>query len=154
MKDLGTVGTDPCSNARAINSQGQIVGSSSDCSYPLHAFLWEKGGPMVDLNQLVESGSGFQALIAYNINDRGEIAGTGVPPGCDNIDTCGHLFLMIPCDENHPGECEDNSMIEVGPLSVPIVARSGKVNQGSDSRAHPSRQLRNGLVPRCYQPER
>jgi probable HAF family extracellular repeat protein len=139
MKDLGTVGSDPCSNARAINSHGQIVGSSSDCSYPLHAFLWEKGGPMVDLNQLVESGSGFQALIAYNINDRGEIAGTGVPAGCDDIDTCGHLFLMIPCDEDHRGECADNSMIEVStPQASATMARyPAAAKQGSESPLRP-----------------
>ena len=155
MKDLGTVGTDPCSNARAINSHGQIVGSSSDCFYPLHAFLWEQGGPMVDLNQLVESGSGFQVLIAYNINDRGEIAGTGVPAGCDNIDTCGHLFLMVPCDENHPGECEDNSMIEVGaPISAPLGDRRPQAKQPGESRDQRSIQLRYGLMQRHYEPER
>ena len=115
MKYLGTVGSDPCSSARAINLHGQVVGSSSDCTNPLHAFLWEPNEPMVDLNSLVKTRSGFQMLIAYNINDRGEIAGTGTPAGCDSVDTCGHLFLLIPCDDNHRGECEDNDM--VGPVS-------------------------------------
>jgi probable HAF family extracellular repeat protein len=149
MKDLGRVGSDPCSNARAINSSGQIVGSTSDCSYPLHAFLWEQGGPMVDLNGLVQSNSGFQVLIAYNINDRGEIAGTGVPAGCDNIDTCGHVFLMIPCDDNHPGQCADNSMIEVASpqTSTPTVVRPAAGKQGSESPVRPIDQLRNRLVP-------
>ena len=113
IRDLGQVGTDPCSKARAINSQEQIVGSGSDCvGHPLHAFLSENGGPLVDVNTLVSPPSTFTALIGYNINERGEIAGTGVPAGCDRVDTCGHVFLMIPCDENHPGECRDYSMIE------------------------------------------
>ena len=56
MTDLGTVGTDPCSRASAINSNGQIVGGSSDCTTFLHAYLWENGGPMIDLNTLVAPG--------------------------------------------------------------------------------------------------
>jgi probable HAF family extracellular repeat protein len=112
IQDLGVVGTDPCTNARAINSHEQIVGSGSDCVHPLHAFLSEDDGPLVDLNTLVSEGPDFQVLIAYNINERGEIAGTGVPAGCDRVDTCGHVFLMIPCDENHPGECRDYSIVE------------------------------------------
>ena len=132
MKFLGTVGSDPCSNARAINAHGQIVGSSSDCHYPLHAFLYESGEPMVDLNALIPSSAGFQALIAYNINDRGEIAGTGVPAGCDNIDTCGHLFLLVPCDENHPGVCENNAMLDVpaSPRAIPTAISKHKPSLG------------------------
>ena len=113
IHDLGQVGTDPCSKARAINSHEQIVGSGSDCvGHPLHAFLSENGGPLVDVNTLVSPPSTFTALIGYNINERGEIAGTGVPAGCDRVDVCGHVFLMIPCDEHHPGQCSDYSMIE------------------------------------------
>jgi probable HAF family extracellular repeat protein len=137
MTDLGEVGSDPCSNARAINSSEQIVGSSSDCTNPLHAFLWEQGGPMVDLNTLVRSNSGFQVLIAYNINERGEIAGTGVPAGCQpaDIDTCGHVFLMIPCDQGHRGECEDDSMIEaeISQDSSPRVRHPMTTKRGSES---------------------
>jgi probable HAF family extracellular repeat protein len=132
MKFLGTVGSDPCSNARAINAHGQIVGSSSDCSYPLHAFLYENDGPMVDLNTLVKFSSGFQMLIAYNINDLGEIAGTGVPSGCNNIDTCGHLFLLVPCDENHRGECESNAMLDVpsSPRITPTASSKHRPSVG------------------------
>ena len=109
---------------------------------------------MVDLNELVQSNSGFQVLIAYNINERGEIAGTGVPAGCDNIDTCGHVFLMIPCDENHRGECEDNSMIELASpqTSAPIAAYPRTMKQGSESPVHPIDQLRDRM-PRYHIPD-
>ena len=96
IRDLGQVGTDPCSKARAINSQEQIVGSGSDCTHPLHAFLSEDGGPLVDVNTLVSPPSTFTALIGYNINERGEIAGTGVPAGCDRWTVCGHLLPYDP----------------------------------------------------------
>jgi probable HAF family extracellular repeat protein len=132
MKFLGTVGSDPCSSARAINAHRQIVGSSSDCSYPLHAFLYENDGPMVDLNTLVKDRSGFRMLIAYNINERGEIAGTGVPSGCNNIDTCGHLFLLVPCDERHHGECESSEMLDVpsSPRAIPAAISKHKPSVG------------------------
>jgi len=154
MRYLGTIGSDPCSRARAINSHGQVVGSTSDCTFALHAFLWEKGGPMVDLNQLVQSSSGFQVLIADNINERGEIAGTGVPAGCDNIDTCGHVFLMIPCDENHRGECADTSMIEVSSpqASAAAAAYPATMKQGRESPLRAIDQLRNRLMPRYHIP--
>ena len=110
---------------------------------------------MVDLNQLVQSSSGFQVLIAYNINERGEIAGTGVPAGCDNIDTCGHLFLLIPCDENHRGQCADNSMIELSSpqTGAPTARHPAAGEQGSESPLRPIDQFRNRLMPRYHIPD-
>jgi probable HAF family extracellular repeat protein len=105
MTDLGTQDGDPCSNALFINSRGQIVGGSTDCSTFLHAFLWERGGPMVDLNSLIPSGSSLELILANDINDHGEIVGVGVPAGCSpqDADFCGHAYALTPCDENHPG---------------------------------------------------
>ena len=83
LNDLGTLPGDSCSNAYQINSRGQIVGTSEDqilCGITgEHAFLWENGGPMVDLNTLIPPGSSLQLKFAYAINDRGEIVGTGLP---------------------------------------------------------------------------
>ena len=100
ITDLGTVGGDTCSTAQSVNSGGQIVGGSFDCGAPefAHAFLWENGGPVVDLNTLMAPGSGLTLVFAASINDRGEIAGDGLLSNGDN-----HAFLLIPCDEHHPG---------------------------------------------------
>ena len=54
IHDLGTVTGDLCSRGRNLNSRGQVVGGSSDCHNFLHAFLWENGGPMVDLNAVAK----------------------------------------------------------------------------------------------------
>jgi probable HAF family extracellular repeat protein len=113
--DLGTLDGDCFSVGSAINSQGQVVGQSYSCaSQTERTFLWENGS-MIDLNTFVPAGSGAQWIEVDAINERGEIGGIGNPPGCPNPNdaACGHAFLLIPCDENHP-EVEgcDYSMLE------------------------------------------
>jgi len=141
MTDLGTMQGDPCSNATAINEERQVVGSSSDCVNPLRAFLWEKGGPMVDLNTLIPPNSSLQLTNAENINERGEIAGTGVPAGCQPVDvgTCGHAYLLIPCDDHSKG-CDrvpegEAPVTQISPPAVSqgaatVAPRSPMPNQG------------------------
>jgi hypothetical protein len=120
----------------------------------VHAFLWENGGPMVDLNTLIPSGAGFQVTEGVDINDRGEITGNGLPSGCNDLGSCGHAYLLIPCDEKHPGECDDYSMIEVATSQtrsqkseLPAVKK-----QGSESPVSPAQELRNMMRQRYHIP--
>ena len=103
MTDLGTLGTDNCSRALMMNSTGQIVGvsihvcGSGPRKNPLnHAFLWENGGPMVDLNTLIPANSGVYLFEAEKINSRGEIVARGLPPGCSVSLACGREYLLVP----------------------------------------------------------
>jgi len=120
IHDLGTVGGDPCSRGRGLNARGQVVGMSTDCSNALHAFVWEEGGPMLDLNMLIAPGSGWQLTRAININDRGEILVAVDPLGIVPIDDAdlGHLVLLVPCDSDDAG-CEGSAAatISVAPQS-------------------------------------
>jgi len=101
ITDLGVVGADSCSYAAAINAKMQVVGESSpvcsDFDDVGRAFLWE-GGSIFDLNSLIPPASALYLEHTYAINDRGEIAGTGVDASGNE-----HAFLLIPCDGNHPG---------------------------------------------------
>ena len=128
MANLGTVDGDPCSVADGINSRGQVVGESSPSCFPQgggpqEAFLWENGGPAVDLNTLISPSSGMELAGGFSINDRGEINGGGVLPNGDQ-----HAFLLIPCDENHANvEGCDYSEVEVtteAPLRSTTTATS------------------------------
>jgi probable HAF family extracellular repeat protein len=119
--DLGVLTNegDSCSRAYGINSRDQAVGNSENealCdSSGEHAFLWEDGGPMIDLNSLIPPGSSLELSHALAITDRGEIVGLGVSPGCppSEDDVCGHAFVLIPCDTGHPGvEGCDYSLVD------------------------------------------
>ena len=107
--DLGAFPEDSSSNAYYVNSRGQVVGTSEDRAHMLmgvgeHAFLWEDGGPMVDLNTLIPAGSSLSLTYAVAINDDGVIAGFGVPPDVppEDYEIQGHAYILIPCDEGHP----------------------------------------------------
>jgi probable HAF family extracellular repeat protein len=99
MLDLGTTGGEPCGYAIGISSAGQVVGASYDCNLSgYHAFLWENGS-IVDLDDLIPPGADLHLAQGISINDRGEIAGEGLLPNGDF-----RAYLLIPCDENHPGQ--------------------------------------------------
>jgi probable HAF family extracellular repeat protein len=98
ITDLGALGKDQCSFASSINITGEVVGASlSGCTFDAHtsAFLWARGS-IVDLNTLIPAGSALHLQWARGINDRGEIAGTGLD-AILNV----HAFVLIPCDEDH-----------------------------------------------------
>jgi probable HAF family extracellular repeat protein len=118
--NLGLVAGDTCGEAYSINSPGQVVGESGICppgGPPGHAWLWENGGPVIDLNTLIPSGSGIRLHHGVSINDRGEISVDGFLSNGDN-----HAFVLIPCDENHPNiEGCDYTLVET-PIEAPAIA--------------------------------
>jgi probable HAF family extracellular repeat protein len=131
MHDLGAL--DGCSYAFAINDFGQVVGNwgGSDCTEG--AFLWENGGPMVDLNTLVHSNSGLAVQGAILISDLGEIVGSSV-----DVNGNSYAILLIPCDENHPGvEGCDYSLVD-----------ATTAQEVSAPRSAPSATRRNPRLPR------
>jgi len=94
LADLGGLAPDylyTSTNARDINSEGQIVGSSYANEYPEHAFVYENG-TMLDLNSLIAPNSGWKLVQATAINDKGQIIGYGT---YNNI-SGNRAFLLNP----------------------------------------------------------
>ena len=122
MTALGAVPGDCCSLASWINSRAQVVGTSGNSDFSVqHAFLWEHGGPAIDLNTLIAPGSGLTLTSAGDINDRGEIAGAGV---LANGDT--HAFLLIPCGQGDEG-CADSA---AAPAMQPSTSANPALSDG------------------------
>jgi len=119
ITDLGTLVNGDDTYAFSINAKSQVVGAEFGTGAGA-AFLWEDD-TIVDLNTLILPGSALYLTASDNINDRGEIAGSGVDANGN-----GHGFLLIPCDENHPGvEGCDYSLVDTdAQLSTRPVVRA------------------------------
>lgn len=93
LRDLGTLGGE-YSWGEAVNARGQVVGWSDVFNQWLdHAFLFDDG-QMLDLNRLLDaSGRGWTLTAAHDINDRGQIVGTGWFNGRQQA------FLLTPVPE-------------------------------------------------------
>jgi probable HAF family extracellular repeat protein len=138
MTDLGNLGL--TSFAFAINSGGQVVGHSLINDGTFRAFLWENRGPMIDLNTLIPPGSGLTLTDAIYVNDRGEIAGTGLLLNGDV-----HAYLLIPdgdCDSDCEGRIAARQNTTT-PLHNPDVLK-----QDNESPTHRVNQFRKQLMRR------
>ena len=116
MTDLGTINGDTCSVAHFMNARGQVVGTSGDCGgqFEKHGFIWQRGGRMIDLNRFVPAGSDLTVTDGETINDRGEIAGSGMLPNGDF-----HAVVLIPC--NGGQGCQDEGSHEGARPSTPTT---------------------------------
>ena len=136
LMNLGTVDGDDCSVGNATNSRGDVVGESSPSCFdlaPEEAFLWQSGGPAVDLNALIQPGTGLILQGGFSINDRGEIAGDSLASNGDH-----HAFLAIPCDENHPGvESCNYSLVDATPQKQASARHSTPASSDSNGARAP-----------------
>jgi probable HAF family extracellular repeat protein len=141
------LGGDCFSRAIAINSHAQVVGNSFSCDGNFdHAFIWENGS-LIDLNTLIPADSSLQLAGGSDVNDRGEIAGIGVPSGVSpaNVFTEGHAFLLIPCDENHPGieGCDYGAVEAVEVTNNGVAPRPPAIPPTMDSLVRTNSPLQN-----------
>ena len=138
MTDLGTINDDPCSVAHAINAKGQVVGATYDCDQTeLHGFLWQPGGPIIDLNAFVPPGSDLVVTDGEDINDRGEIAGSGLLPN-----GAFHAIVLIPCDD----EPEDSEGCHDADQNVIATSRPAPSSLAAPSANRPKLTLNEMLA--------
>jgi probable HAF family extracellular repeat protein len=145
MTDLGTVAGDTSSYAESINPGGQIVGPSCNSQGACRAFVWENGGPMVDLNTLVPP-SNLYLTVAYAISDSGEIYAIGNLPNGDI-----RIAVLKPdgdCDsgcEERIAASQSDTAIRAGASQATTTMTSNASPSGRGAAARPnlfgSRQL-------------
>ena len=109
-------GGQEASDAKAINNRREIVGSGSTDEGE-RAFLW-RNGVMQDLGVLPGAGGGFFFSQANDINDRGEVVGTGNGFNDPISDTFGFVW-------------RDGQMEPLPPLSGHTSAANG-INENGD----------------------
>jgi|HubBroStandDraft_6_1064221.scaffolds.fasta_scaffold39164_2 probable HAF family extracellular repeat protein len=116
VTNLGVLPGDCYSEALVVNSHGQVVGGSFPCDFSAeHAFVWENG-QILDLTKLIPP-SGAQMVEPNALNDRGEIASDGLPPGCTDFNACSQAYVLIPCERDHSGETGCEEGVE-GPTAI------------------------------------
>lgn len=117
ITDLGSVGGALGGSSRAfgINDHGQVVGETGD----YHAFLWSNG-MMKDLNRLIDPALGWTLVGAEDINNAGQIVGTGTLNG----QTRAYLLTPVP-------EADSYAYMAVGLGLVGWMARRRKAARSS-----------------------
>src|SRR5437667_2873160 len=80
LTDLGILPGGTQSYAYAINNLGQAVGASDSSPGAQRAVLFERG-VLRDLNGLIPASAGWLLTEAKDINDSGQIVGTGIFEG-------------------------------------------------------------------------
>ena len=131
MADLGTLAAPyhAYSEALGINNNGQVVGfagANSINGNGNHAFLYS-GGSMSDLNNLIDSGSGWTLEEATGINDSGQICGFGIDPN-----GLTDAFLLTPITVPEPSSLVLGLLV-LAALSVMSTA-GGRPRKWSVSR--------------------
>ena len=139
MTDLGAVSGTVCGFAYGINSKTQVVGSNGQCHGGTDAFLWENGS-IENLNDLIPPDSSLHLVFANFISDRGEIVGTGVPPGVSpyNVDTLGYAYVLIPMrnddDLVEGSQATGTAISQSSPFDVSAVSGSSIAISKTTSR--------------------
>jgi len=130
----------PASVANGLNDLGQIVGFSIagaplDPALPIeptHAVLFENG-LLIDLNNQIDCPLGWTLSLAKDINNNGQIVGSGV------LDGKTHGFLLtpdptggavIPCDDivDPPGE-DSSSGGSLGFMTLILMVLLGRIRK-------------------------
>jgi probable HAF family extracellular repeat protein len=150
MRDLGIPMGDDNSEAHSLNNKGIVVGDSGVgyiLSYsPDRALLWDSREAMpapVDLNTLIPVNSGYQLIVAFAVNDEGQIVVCAVQLSTGNV----HAALLTPHDR------DNDEASRAVTLSAPRAAIAEAIPSGASHSLSPqaqrllalSRRIKTGL---------
>lgn len=91
MTNLGTFGDD-YSDVNGINNLGQIVGETFDpFGDATHGWISDRGGPLVDLDTLIDPNPGFHIIAGVYIGNDGVIGARAIAP-----DGTEHPVKLVP----------------------------------------------------------
>lgn len=118
MQSLGTLPGDTNSTGLGMNDRGDVVGGSfTDPFENTRAFLWQNG-VMHDLHALIVGNSPFvQLLVAFGINDVGQIVGIG-------LTNTGEVHGFLATPRNGVGEGESSSLESEGVAGPAVLPES------------------------------
>ncbi len=110
--DLGVLSGGSRSYARAINPAGIVVGYAASVGIGVpHAFVWDAGRGMRDLNDLIDPAAGWELRFALDINAAGQIVGYGTAP---DGQTRGFLLTPVSC----PADLDGDGQVGLSDLSI------------------------------------
>ena len=116
LTDLGVPAGDDNSEANSLNDDGQIVGDAGvgciETYTPDRALLWQMG-MRFDLNTLIPEGTGYNLIVAFDVNARGEIIVSAVQKRTGHI----HAALLTPQSEDVRGKGSASAAEATTPLS-------------------------------------
>lgn len=127
MTDLGTLGGGSFSVANGINNFGQVVGYNRDGLGQQHAFLWDEGAGMTNLDAL-------GANLVSGINNSGQIVGT------TNNGFGSHAYLLD----------DEAGMIDLGTLPDHTYSSARSVNDGGQVVGHSAPNPREGGLAHAF----
>jgi probable HAF family extracellular repeat protein len=133
MQDLGTLGGQD-SFALALNDTDQVVGYAETAGGEDHAFVW-KAGVMFDLNEPIPPGEDWTLLSAQDINNRGQIVGSGIHWIAGEPED--HAFLLTPVP-TCPGDVNDDGYRNVTDFTLFASAYGSKLG---DDNYNPNADL-------------
>ena len=129
MLDLGAAPGWPCSTAVDINMRGEVIIDTGICGQGGGPGLLWRNGVTYDLNTLVPASTEFFIGDVNFINDRGEIAVTGILPNGDI-----HDLLLVP--QEAPDDGSESSRIASPSGVSPSVRRSRNGSSEAPVRRH------------------
>jgi probable HAF family extracellular repeat protein len=95
----------PYGESYGLNESGQIVGGMFNSNDEDHAFIFDTTNGVVDLNDRIGAGTGWQLLTAVDINDLGQITGIG------ELNGATRAFLLTPnADADADGDIDGSDI--------------------------------------------